>query len=77
LSPNIDPYTIPYYGNSNFLQEVMNLFPTPNEANLKSAILESYNPYGASFDIPIKVWIYRDPHDLPGVFLHQSTVSAL
>jgi len=38
----------------------MNLFPSPNEANLKSAILESYNPYGASFDIPIKVWIYRD-----------------
>ncbi|MBN2300829.1 MAG: zinc-dependent metalloprotease [Acholeplasmataceae bacterium] len=59
--PDIDPYTIPYYGNSKFINEISTLInKRSDKTNFKSAILEYYEDEGAWIDLPLKIIIHRD-----------------
>ena len=69
IAPDKDPYTIPYYGNNKFLDEVNQLI-MPLKSLKKSASIDDLENEGALFDLPIKIWLYHDDNGTNAALTH-------
>ncbi len=58
-TPNKDPFTIPYYGNSEFFEEVERIIGQLKQYQKDASIDDLLNE-GALFDLPVKIWLYFD-----------------